>query len=161
MGLRVSDPEFWKERLKETAKYGDVHHAVYVSRQALWQEIEIAHKEILSRECAGYDTLDAGCGYGRAAEWFPREKYIGVDISPDLLRIANERYPKHVFIETDLRELPFEDRAFDVAFCISIKQMIVGNLGDKVWLAVENELKRVADRVLILEYEEPDTYWIL
>jgi hypothetical protein len=39
--------------------------------------------------------------------------------------------------------------------------MIEDNLGNQDWSKMQNELKRVAKKVLILEYEEPEKFEIL
>lgn len=159
MELPVTTPAFWKERIERASKEGREHYSVYLARQTLWDAIGEAHKKILARECVGYKTLDAGCGYGRASEWV--EDYTGVDISPDFIQLAQQKYPTRTFILADLVRLPFADNHFDVAFCISIKNMVVGNLGEGAWEPMEEELKRVANRVLLLEYEEAELYTIL
>lgn len=158
MTLPVNTTEFWKSRISDSQKFGDIHHSVYISRQSLWNEIEEEHKKIL----APYKekrVLDAGCGYGRCAPWF--DNYVGVDLSPDLLEIAVKNHPDKTFVIEHLEKLPFSDHWFDMAFCISIKGMIVGNLGEEAWEKIEKELLRVAKEVLILEYEEPATFTIL
>lgn len=154
----VDKESFWKQRIEDSKKYGDIHHAVYISSMPLWKNIEAAHKEILA-PYANKRVLDAGCGYGRCASWFT--DYVGVDLSPDLLEIAWKNNPDKTFIEARLEKLPLEDKAFDMAFCISIKAMIIGNLGEKSWEPIEKELLRVADEVLLLEYENPSEFEIL
>jgi len=158
MSLPVSTPEFWKKRIEDSNKYGDIHHSVYISRMELWKEIESAHMEVL-KTYKDARVLDAGCGYGRCAPWF--SNYTGVDNSPDLLAIARKEHPDKTFIGADLALLPFKDKEFDMAFCISIKGMIIGNLGGEVWEPMEKELLRVAKEVLILEYEKPGEFNVL
>lgn len=160
MQLPVSTESFWKDRLERAKRENKLHYAVYLTRQDLWDSIAVAHQKILKREVEPtYKVLDAGCGYGRASEWITN--YTGVDSSPDLLRKASELYPDKKFIKADLKNLPFKNNHFDVAFCISIKQMIRANLGEGEWQRIEDELKRVAKKVLILEYEDSDNYFIL
>lgn len=159
MPLPVQHPDFWRERIDRATREGKEHYAVYLARQTLWDTIAAAHQRILRLECAGYKTLDAGCGYGRASEWV--DDYTGVDISPDFIARAQQRYPSKQFLVGDLRKLPFPDGHFDVAFCISIKQMVLGNCELSEWDAMERELQRVAKKVLLLEYEDPETYTIV
>lgn len=156
--LPVSNEEFWKKRIEDSKKYGDIHHSVYISSPTLWKNIEIAHREILDKY-KDDKVLDAGCGYGRASQWF--NDYTGVDLSPDLLAIAKKEYPDKKFIQSKLDKLPFEDDEFDMAFCISIRAMIIGNLGEEAWIPMEKELNRVAKKVLILEYENPREFTLL
>lgn len=154
----VTTEEFWKQRIIDSKNYGDIHHSVYISTNSLWERIAKAHQEIL-KPYQDKKVLDAGCGYGRASQWF--NDYTGVDLSPDLLAKAREFYPDKKFIQARLEKLPFKDKEFDMAFCISIKAMIIGNLGEAVWQPMEEEIKRVAKEVLILEYEEPEKFTIL
>lgn len=157
MELPVNTTPFWKERIERAKHEGREHYSVYIARQALWDNICEQHEKILKRETAGMRTLDAGCGYGRASEWV--ESYTGIDFSPDFIAIAQQKYPDKFFVQGNLANLPFPDDAFDVAFCISIKNMIIGNLGIEHWQPMENELMRVAKKVLILEYENPELYY--
>lgn len=160
--LPVNETDFWKKRIEDSKGYGDIHHSVYVSRSSLWKDIENAHKKILEKEVdLKHRVLDAGCGYGRCLTWFPHFNYTGVDFSPDFIEIAKRNYPSGRFLQADLKGLPFPDHSFDITFCISIKQMIIGNLGGTEWELIENEIKRVADKVILLEYENPDIYTII
>lgn len=146
---------FWKERIETAQKE---HYSVYVTTDEAWKKIAEIHKGIIQNECGG-KILDAGCGYGRMSEWV--QNYTGVDFSPDFIDIAKKKYPEKEFVVASLSELPFKKEEFDWAVCISIKHMIVGNVGEEAWKDIETELKRVAKKVLILEYTEPERYWII
>ncbi len=160
MSRPVDNLDFWKERLSDAEK-GFLHHSVYVANPHLWRFIEKNHRATIAREMTAKDrVLDAGCGYGRASEFLPAD-YTGVDFSPDFIAKAKELYPGKVFIQADLTDLPFVNKSFNWAVCISIKAMIKNNLGQEAWQAMERELKRVATKVLILEYEDPITYEVL
>lgn len=156
MNLPVESAAFWLGRIEMAADRKHEHYSVYLVPDPVWEDIGRVHEGIIREKCAGMKTLDAGCGYGRASQWV--ENYMGVDISPDLLRIARAKYPGKCFLEADLGKLPFEDLEFDIAFCISIKQMIVSNVGDRRWLQIQRELKRVARQLLIFEYIDPGKY---
>ena len=65
-------------------------------------------------------VLDTGCGtfwsFPHFQEYFPQARIVGADISPDLLKIGQEKYQIN---QSDLvccssYELPFEDNAFDI-----------------------------------------------
>ena len=51
-------------------------------------------------------AVDLGCGPGNSTELlverYPQSEIIGLDSSPDMLRKARERLPKHKFIEADI-----------------------------------------------------------
>jgi len=153
----IEDINFWKERIKR-AKKEKIQYSVYLANDSTWKDIEAKHKEITQKICKG-KVLDAGCGYGRMSEWF--DDYLGVDFSPDFIEWAKELYPDKKFEIADLYKLPYKDKEFDWAVCGSIKQMVIGNLGNEEWGKMEAELKRVAKQVLILEYTSPDKYEIL
>jgi SAM-dependent methyltransferase len=66
------------------------------------------------------DTIgDVGCGTGRLAPYLaaggltPR----GVDLSPEMVRVARRDYPGFSFEVADLRNLPFEDASLAGVVC--------------------------------------------
>ncbi len=67
-------------------------------------------------------ALDVGCGTGDMAGLMRKERpnaqIVGVDLSPDMLEVAEEKYkkdPRMSFFQADASELPFEDAEFDTA----------------------------------------------
>jgi ubiquinone/menaquinone biosynthesis C-methylase UbiE len=85
--------------------------------------------------------------------------YLGVDLCPDTIKLAQSRYPTKQFVVSDLRHLEFVTKTYDWAVLISIKYTIAANVGWNTWLEVEKQLKRVAKNLLFLEWsirEEPD-----
>ena len=144
----VDKIEFWKERIETATR---PHFSVYVANDNLWNRINESHEKILKDTIKG-KVLDAGCGYGRWAKLF--DEYTGIDFSPDFIEIAKKKNPGKLFIRADLKNIPFEDKEFDWAFCVSIKKMVEDNLGSDSWKQMQEELKRVAKNVLILEYED-------
>lgn len=161
MKQHVDKIEFWKDRIDRVAKDNvPVNYSVYIAHGALWNQIAKVHEKIVREHCVGMKVLDAGCGYGRVSEWV--ENYTGVDFSPDFVDMARKQYPTKDFIVADLADMPFfDDKDFDVVVVISIKQMIVGNLGEAAWDAMEKELRRVGKKILLLEYTTPEVYDIL
>lgn len=138
---------------------GIENYAVYLANPDMWSDIELQQSQIIRRECAGLKVLDAGCAYGRISEWV--ENYTGVDISPDFIERARAKYPGKQFAVADLRTLPFADKEFDIAVCVSIKDMVIDNLGGEVWDIMEKELHRVAKKILLIEYLEGDHFKII
>lgn len=156
MAKPVDKEEFWKERI-ERAKKGREHYSVYITDEQDWKRLNKDHEKTFRREIDPTDkVLDAGCGYGRSSVYF--DSYVGVDFSPEFIEIAQEKYPDKEFWVADLKDLPFKDDEFDVSFCVSIKHMIVDNLGEEAWEKMEKELKRVSKKLLILEYTDSHEY---
>lgn len=156
MAKAVDKEEFWKERI-ERAKKSKEHYSVYITDENDWKRLNKDHEETFKREIKQGDrVLDAGSGYGRSSVYF--DNYVGVDFSPDFVELAQEKYPDKEFWVADLKDLPFKDQEFDVAFCVSVKEMIIANLGNEAWEKMEKELKRVSKKLLILEYTDSHEY---
>jgi len=157
MSKPIDKLEFWKKRIDEAPKE---HYSVYIIDEFRWKRILDSHikrfEEIIPK---GSKVLDAGCGYGRMSEYF--DNYTGVDFSPDFINKAKSKYPDKNFIVGNLKELPFRDKEFDWAFCVSIKAMVENNLGKDEWAKMQKELLRVSKKVLILEYEDYNFFEIL
>lgn len=60
-------------------------------------------------------VLDAGCGAGRMAPVLAAHglAYTGVDLSPAMVRIAQDRYPLHHFLAGSITALPVADASAD------------------------------------------------
>lgn len=160
--LPISDPAFWRERIHDA---GDQPHRILFNIDIeTWLLLRETHREILSRMFHPYQTtrvLDAGCGYGDLLEALPSSiDYTGIDISPDLIEMARQRYPERTFHEGNLLHLPFPAQHFQLAICRSIDGMVKDNQGIMVWRAMERELLRVSERLLLLNYTEPSLYRI-
>lgn len=157
MSKPVDQLDFWADRLRTAVS---LHYSVYVANEPLWNNINTHHRRIFDKIIPkDAKVLDAGCAYGRWSTHF--ENYVGVDFSPDFIKLAKEKFPEKIFLVANLKALPFSDKEFDWAFCVSIKTMVVNNLGEEEWDMMESELKRVAKKVLILEYENPEPFEVL
>jgi SAM-dependent methyltransferase len=112
---------------------------------------------------AGQHVLDLGTGTGVVAERAahlvgPAGYVVGVDISPDMLRLAHQRLAARGFTKISLREgraeaVPVEDRAFDVVLA-SLSFMYVIDRG-----AAARELARVLrpqGRLVAAVWAEPE-----
>lgn len=155
----IEDTDFWKRRIERADAVGVENYSVYILNENAWHAIAHKHRQIIEKECTDKKVLDAGCGYGRACEWI--EDYTGVDFSPDFIARAQKKYPDRKFLVANLKALPFADNEFDIAIAISMRHMVLKNLGEDDWNAIAFELKRVAKRVIVLEYLEPDTFDVL
>ena len=157
----ILEPEFWRERLAKAQQRGKLHEAVYLCPEEQWKKIEAKHREILAKHIGFADSvLDAGCGWGRLLTLMPKQwggMYVGVDLSPDFIDLAVEKWgvtQERVFARADLRNLGWLwSGQLDWAVLISIRPMVKRELGDAVWEEMEKEIRRVAKRLLYLEYD--------
>lgn len=76
------------------------------------QQIDIKDKTI----------LDFGCGSGRWVEFFCNlgAKYIGVDISEEMIELSKSRYPDNSFITLKDHKIPLETDSCDFVFSIAV-----------------------------------------
>lgn len=59
------------------------------------------------------DVLDAGCGDGRYAAWFPGDRYVGIDLGDNLPAPV----PGREFVKASVLDTPFAGARFDVILC--------------------------------------------
>lgn len=155
----ILDKNYWKDRL-EGANHP--HEAVFKCPLPLWGKIEFAHKRILKHHIqSNASILDCGCGWGRLLELLPAEwkgKYLGIDVSPDFIALAEDSYPQHEFkIGELIPVLTHLGRAkYDWAVLISIRPMIRRNLGEEAWDQTEKVIRKQARKLLFLEYDPED-----
>ena len=68
------------------------------------------------------DLLDVGCGTGPMIELlteeYPDRHYVGMDLTPKMIEVANAKGLKNAeFIVGDSENMPFENESFDVLIC--------------------------------------------
>ena len=87
------------------------------TRFAPWSEFSLFKKYVKPSST----VLDAGCGNGRLLDSFKdlQVDYTGIDASPRLVKLAQDKYPGEKFIIGDLISLPFSDKQFNSLFCIA------------------------------------------
>lgn len=57
--------------------------------------------------------VDFGCGYGRLSRSFSPDKYIGIDLNPNAIKMAKENNPEYNYLEIDVNsEYPKCDAIF-------------------------------------------------
>ncbi|TDN76274.1 MULTISPECIES: class I SAM-dependent DNA methyltransferase [Pseudonocardia] len=68
-------------------------------------------RELLPGHGVGVTVADIGCGSGRVADHLARHgvRPHGVDLSPEMVRVATRDHPGIPFEVADLRRLPFAD----------------------------------------------------
>jgi SAM-dependent methyltransferase len=85
------------------------------------------HYEILTNVLKDIKTnktaLEIACGTGDAVLFLNKNtKYLGLDISKGLLKIANKKFKENEFQQADLIladacDMPFKENSFDIAIC--------------------------------------------
>lgn len=156
-GSEIDTKWFWKKRLDDAKKAGHIQYSVFLANDAHWEKLYRAHVKVLEKliDQSKDKVLDAGCGYGRLAPLFAN--YTGIDFAPCFVEEAERLYPAKRFMEADLRKLPFKDKEFDWGLLVSVKHMIIGNMGIDAWMPMENEMRRVCKKVIVLEYGEMES----
>jgi len=71
--------------------------------------------KFLSYLAKGSKILDIGCGNGNFSKYISEKGFEceGIDLSPEMLRIAKERIPGIKFTLKDMRKLDYEAESFD------------------------------------------------
>lgn len=67
----------------------------------------------------GKTVISLGCGSGEDCEYLKRHgagKVVGIDISENIIKIANSTYPDCDFMVMDMENLDFSDESFDFAY---------------------------------------------
>ncbi len=68
-------------------------------------------------------VLDVGCGYTRLPDRLsPDQRYVGVDVVAEVIRISSERYPQHTFHQCDLGRapMPLDNQPFDTVLMMAV-----------------------------------------
>ncbi|MEP9362340.1 class I SAM-dependent methyltransferase [Nocardioides sp. CN2-186] len=98
--------EFYAERL-----------AGILDRMPVERAVLGLFSELVHAAGTGTEVGDIGCGTGRLAPYLVAQGFTphGVDLSPEMIRVARRDQPGHDFEVADLRDLPFADASLDGA----------------------------------------------
>ncbi len=118
--------------------YDDFATEFSQTRQYLWDDL----KPLAKYTRNGDKVLDLGCGNGRLYQLFEGMSihYVGLDQSEELIKKAQEKFPKDNFAVGDMRELPFPDDSYDIIYCIAAFHHLA-NAEDR--LKVLSEMRRI------------------
>ncbi len=91
-----------------------------------YEEIQRAKYRIVARNLPkrARRALDIGCGTGMFLEELSRHAkfVVGVDVSPEMLQVANVRRGKAALLLADADQLPFADGSFDAVVSVTLLQ---------------------------------------
>jgi len=96
-------------------RYGHHPNALYWSSQRI-QEIRF---QVLADigVAAGDSVLDVGCGFADFKTWLQTKAmavdFTGVDLSPDLIRVAGDKHPDATLLCGELFDFHFKATSFD------------------------------------------------
>lgn len=92
-------------------------------KKEIWPEI----RNLALKVNDGESILDVGCGNGRLLDALDDKKikYLGVDNSEALIKLAKENYPSQQFLVSDILNLEaIEKNNFDWVFCLAVLQHV-------------------------------------
>lgn len=97
---------------------------------------------------AGSSVLEIGCGTGDLLGQLKPGQGVGLDFSPEMLKIAGQKHPEFTYRVDDIENLQLADK-FDYV----IMQDLISHLGD-VWQAFRNlrKVTKPSTRVIITNY---------
>lgn len=100
-------------------------------------------------ELKGKKIIDVGCGLGYLKKYLDEHvpgyrSYLGVDLSLEMVRGAQERFGKSYFIRRDILAEPFSDNEFDVGFLISVLGYPIGDDPEAYMKRLLKELFRIS-----------------
>jgi ubiquinone/menaquinone biosynthesis C-methylase UbiE len=102
------------------------------------QYIHRQEERLLRRYLTRNKNLNLGCGTGR----FMENADIGIDISQEMIKEAQKKYPCKKFFLNDARHISFANNSFDNIFCFHV----IMHLPQEITLSIINEAERIVKR---------------
>lgn len=93
--------------------------------------------------------LDLGCGTGDFSVCFPKDSYIGIDMSEDNIKYAYKKYKK-IFLKADGGSLPFKDIFFTKILIVGVLHHLSSDDCEKIFKEIKRVLKPEG-KILIME----------
>lgn len=114
--------ERWNEGVKqawdENASNWSAHS------QTMW---ETGSRKTIMPFCEKYfpeqgEVLDIGCGNGYSTSLLQEKKFrpVGIDVSKEMIRFAQQAYPALSFRQGDIQQLPYTKASFDGVLMINV-----------------------------------------
>lgn len=112
------------KEIKKKSKEAFDKQAVSYDYDLKGKHARAMHQDILDKlSCITYTNfLDLGCGTGEMIKkiltYTTKKQAYGIDISPNMIKIAREKLPKSVDLRIgDSEALPYLNSCFDVVYC--------------------------------------------
>lgn len=120
-----------KSYQRSFAKYGAIPKALkWQSQKAAEQRY---HQIVSEISFDRKSILDVGCGFGDLITWLRKNgatDYTGIDLVPEFIKVARERYPEQRFIVGDYFQKPLKEKFDIIIACGSLNSNVKDNL---VW----------------------------
>lgn len=146
--------EYWGQRAKEQGKgtVGFANRPLNIQDEEYNERFEF----IIPKINTELITLDYGCGVGRYSKFFKPDKYVGVDITQDLLNIAKEENSEYKYVLQTTPDLScIGDINFQQFFSATVLQHNSDEGVDKILFSLR---KLVSDKTSIILYENTFNY---
>ncbi len=113
MGSAHDQAKVWAQGAHDWATKFEPHF------EPLWQQMLA-----MAGVTKGTRFFDAGCGSGGASVMAEKRgaRVAGLDATPELISIAQQRMPHAPFVVGDMEEMPHDDKSFDVVFAANAVQ---------------------------------------
>ena len=86
----------------------------------------------------GQSVIDVGCGTGTLLDYLTPKDYLGVDVNPDFIKLAQEKYPTYEFKVLDMIKEKFPKKNFQYIFIMNV----LHHLGDDKILQMFAKIKK-------------------
>jgi SAM-dependent methyltransferase len=115
-------------KLTDVSRFGyeDIGASFSITRQKyFWPEID----DLVKRIKPGERIADIGCGNGRLLSRLPEGiKYLGLDSSKTLVRLAREQFPNYSFVVGDATRMDMvKEGGFDWAISLAVWHHMAGS----------------------------------
>lgn len=116
-------------------------------------------KKVTAEVRKGETVIDIACGTGAQVFQLSRKagQIVGVDLSESMIKFANKKCKKQSILNAEFKLADatnltvFADREFDVA----IMSLALHQFSPELYIPILSEMKRVAKRIVIVDYAVP------